>query len=68
MLFKNYLLSSCTLLSSKNNAYSKDCVIKQLRLFLRLMINYNESENEKSSHMYDINRPRPRHGHTMLLI
>ena len=27
------------------------------------MINYNENENEKVSHRYDINTPRPRHGH-----
>ena len=40
-------------------------VQKQARLFKRgYMIDNNENkiENEKKSHRYDINRPRPRHG------
>ena len=42
---------------------------KQVRLFLcDYMINDNENEveNEKRSHTYGINRPRPSHRHKLL--
>ena len=42
---------------------------KKIRLFLCDYIinnNENEVENEKRSHTYDINRPRPTHRHKLL--
>ena len=46
LLFEYYFLSSCTI-SSKSRSNSKECVIRRGCLFLRLMVNWNENENEK---------------------
>ena len=65
LLFENYLLSSSTLSSKNNRAYSKKCAKKQVCLF----VYFNEiiwliimKVNKKNrSHKYDINRPTSRH-------
>ena len=68
MLFENYLLSSSTLSSRNNRAYSKKCAKKQVCLFvyfneiIRLIIMKVKKKNR--SRRCNINRPKSRHGLT----
>ena len=68
LLFENYLLSSSTLSSKNNRAYSKECAKKQVCLF----VYFNEIiwliiikvKKKNRSDKYNINRPTSRHGLT----
>ena len=66
MLSENYSFSSCTLSSKINRRYSKRrtknkyvCLIEIIWLMTMKM----RLKMKNRSHIYDIYRPRPRHGH-----
>ena len=63
-LFENYLLSSSTLSSKNNRAYSK--IINKCPCFnmiISLIIKKIKMKMKNGSHRYDINRSGPKHGH-----
>ena len=68
LLFENYLLSSSTLSSKNNRAYSKKCAKKQVCLFVYfneiIWLIIMKVKKKSRSHKYDINRPTSRHGFT----
>ena len=68
LLFENYLLSSSTLSSKNNRAYSKKCAKKQVCLFVYfneiIWLIITKVKKKSRSHKYHINRPTPGHGPT----
>ena len=68
LLFENYLLSSSTLSSKNNRAYSKKCAKKQVCLFVYfneiIWLIIMKVKKKSRSHKYHINRPTPGHGPT----
>ena len=60
LLFENYLLYSSTASSKHTGGYSKNA---QKTSTSRLMAMKMRLGMKNRSHRYDINRPRPRHGH-----
>ena len=66
LLFENYLLSSSTLLSKSNKKYSKKCATNKCVYFNEvtwLMTMKVRLKMKSRSQIYDITRPRLRHGH-----
>ena len=66
LLFESYSLSSFTLSTKNYKRYSKKCTKNKCVCFnevIRLMTMKTRLEMKHRSHRYDINRPRPRHGH-----
>ena len=68
LLSESYLLSSSTLSSKNNRAYSKKCAKKQVCLFVYfneiIWLIIMKVKKKNRSHKYDINRPTSRHGLT----
>ena len=63
-LFENYSLSSSKLLSKDSRRYCKKYTKKQMSVLMRLLMTMKMSLKMKnSSHIYNINGPRPRHKH-----
>ena len=65
-LFENYSLSSSTLSSRNNKAYSKIFANEQVCLsneITWLIIMKIKIKTKNASHSYDKNRPRPRQGY-----
>ena len=65
LLFENYLLSSSTLSSKNNRAYSKKCAKKQVCLFVYfneiIWLIIMKVKKKSRSHKYHINRRTSRH-------
>ena len=68
LLFENYLLSSSTLRSKNNRAYSKKCAKKQVCLFVYfnaiIWLIIMKVKKKGRSHKHDINRLMSTHGLT----
>ena len=68
LLFEDYLLSSSTLSSKSNRAYSGKCAKKQVCLFVYfneiIWLIITKGKRKSRSYKYDINRPTFRHGLT----
>ena len=66
MIFENYSLSSTTLLPKNDGTYSKKCTKNKcvcINEVILSMIMKVRQKIKNRSHRYNINRPRPRHGH-----
>ena len=66
LLFVNYSLSSSTLSPKNNRRHSKKCTKNKyvcLNEVIGLKIMKIRLNLTNRSHRYDINRPRPKHGH-----
>ena len=64
LLFENYLLSLSKLLSKDSRRYSKTYTKNKCVFLMSLLMTTKIRQKMKNrSHIYNINRPRTRHGH-----